>query len=80
MDNDCKTLYKSNTTGATSWAGTVYPFRSTWIHYVKCVVDHCLPFSVWTWYYLSFFDLRLLITPLVSSNFLFRNTPQSPCF
>ena len=34
---------------------------------VKCFVDHCFSFSLYTLHCLSF-DVRLLITPLVSSN------------
>ena len=33
-----------------------------------CVVDRCLSFFLWTLCCLSFFDLPILITPLVSSN------------
>jgi hypothetical protein len=33
-----------------------------------CVVDRCLYFSVWPLCCLFFFNLRILITPLVSSN------------
>ena len=40
---------------------------SVHLYSVYCFVDHCLSFS--PFYCLSFFDFRLLITPLVSSNF-----------
>ena len=33
-----------------------------------CCVDRCFSFFVWPLCYLSFFDLLILITPLVSSN------------
>jgi hypothetical protein len=33
-----------------------------------CFVDRCLSFFFWPLRCLSFFDLRILITPLVSSN------------
>jgi hypothetical protein len=36
-----------------------------------CVVEHCLSFCTfffWPLYFLFFFDIRILITPLVSSN------------
>ena len=33
-----------------------------------CFVDRCLSFFYWPLCCLSFFDLRILITPLVSSN------------
>ena len=63
----------------TSEAGTAYPLGSHMFSppvlsgvrvtrsLVLCVmfVDRCLSFFVWPWYYLSFFDLPILITPLV---------------
>ena len=52
---------------------------------VFCVwyfVDHCLSFFFWAFYCLSFFDLRLLITALVFSNFSYipehRNNNRTP--
>jgi hypothetical protein len=33
-----------------------------------CFVDRCLPFFFWPLCCLSFFDMRILITPLISSN------------
>ena len=33
-------------------------------------VNHCMSFFFWSSYCLSFFNLRLLIAPLISSNFL----------
>jgi len=67
----------SNTTGATSGSGTAVltellispPFssRDFWF-YVWCFVDRCLSFYPFLLCCLSFFDLRILITPLVSSN------------
>ena len=71
-----------NTTGATSGAGTAYhsgtpeftPIFSG-VHVTRvtlvlcaCCVDRCLSFFFWPLCCLSS-DLRLLITPLVSSNF-----------
>jgi hypothetical protein len=38
---------------------------------VNCFVWHCFSFTFWPLSCLSFFDLWLLITPLVSSNFSF---------
>jgi hypothetical protein len=38
---------------------------------LSCFVDRCLSFFLWSLCYLSFFDLRVLITPFVSSNFSF---------
>jgi hypothetical protein len=67
---------------ANSCAGTAYPSgapkftpgfsgvrvtRSLVLH--VCFVDRCLHFFFWPLYCLSFFDLRILITPLVSSSF-----------
>ena len=65
-------IYTSNTTNATSRAGNYLPFQSISLHprflvgfvllghqfFVRCVVDCCL----------LFFELRILITILVSSN------------
>ena len=75
----------SNTTGATSGAGTAYPswtpgfipsFRGIRVtrSLVLCVMFYRslfvhLPFLFWPLYCLSL-DLRILITPLVSSTFL----------
>ena len=72
-----------NTTGVISGAGTAYPlgapeFTPGFIGvrvtrsliYCVCLVDRCLffcTFSFWPLYCL-FFDLRILIAPLVSSN------------
>ena len=67
---------KSNTTGATCGAGAP-EFTPVLVVYVlfnlqfsvQCFVDHCLsfcPFSVWPIYCLSFFDIKLLVTPVVS--------------
>jgi hypothetical protein len=73
--------FHSNTTGVTSGARTANlsrapefnPFSVGFVmlnHYVcvLCFVDHC-PYVFFPLYCLSF-HLRLLITPLVSSNFL----------
>ena len=60
------------TTGATSGAGTVYP-GFCGIHVTRsldlcvCLVDLCLTF-LWPLCCLSVFDLRIMITLLVSSN------------
>ena len=56
-------------------------FRSAWVHSrltlrsfltfqfsVWCFEDHSVSFYFWPLYSLSFYDLRLLITPLVSTN------------
>jgi len=76
-------------TGATSGAGTAYPF---WMHLrsptvfsgvrvtrslALCVmfVDCCLSFFIWTLCCLSF-DLWILIIPLVSSNSCLNNIDQ----
>ena len=70
-----------NTTGATSEAGTAYPSghlnsplvfsevrvtRSVVL--CVCFVDRCLSCFFWSLHCLSFFDLRITITTLVSSN------------
>ena len=74
--------FKSNTTGVTSGERTAKPSRVyescsyvcgglvLLIRYdsVLCILDHRLSFFLWLLHCLSF-DLRLLITPLVSSNF-----------
>ena len=44
---------------------TIGIFYEQWI----IVGDHCLFFFYWPLYCLSFFDLRLLVTTLVSSNY-----------
>ena len=36
-----------------------------------CFVDRCLSFFFRPWFCLFFFELRILITPLVSSDYLF---------
>jgi len=75
---------KSNTTGATCGVGTAYPsgapelipgfsgVRVARSLVFSCILYHCLSvsFSFWPLYIISFFDLRLLITPLASSTFL----------
>ena len=64
------------------WSRNCLPFRSTWIHprfsvgscyliliLCVCFVYRCLsfcPFFIWPLYFLSFFDLRILITHLIS--------------
>jgi hypothetical protein len=66
--------------GATSRAGTAYPSGARLVYngvivarslvcYVLCFVSRCLSFFFWSLCFLSIFDLRILITPLVSSNF-----------
>jgi len=67
--------------GATSGAGTADPFREpeftpsfNEIRVTQCFLcsimsNICLSFLFWSSYWLPFFELRLLITPLVSSNF-----------
>ena len=58
--------------GATSGAGTAHPsgapeFTLSFLYFsVQCFVDHCLFFFFWPLCCLSL-DLRLIITPLVSS-------------
>jgi hypothetical protein len=52
----------------------VHPPVFSWVHVTRslvlyvCFVDRFLYFFFWPLCFLSFFDLRLLITPLVSSN------------
>jgi hypothetical protein len=63
---------KNKTTGATSGIRTVYPPVLWWgsccsIFIFLYSVYHILPFFFWSLCCVSF-DLRLLITPLVSSN------------
>ena len=67
------------------WSKNCLPLDSTWVHpslFVRFVlfyllfsvywfVDRCLSFFFWPLHCLSF-DLRLLITPLVSSNFSYK--------
>jgi len=70
-----------NTTGVISGEGTAYPlgalvFTSGFsgvrvtrsLVLCVCFVDRCLFFSFWPLCCLFFFDLRILITSLVSSN------------
>jgi hypothetical protein len=70
-------------TGATSEAGTAYPFGApkliprfsgvrvtrSLVLYV-CFVDRCLSFIFWPLCSLFFFDIRTLINPLVSQTLL----------
>ena len=79
-----------NTTGATSRAGTAYPsgvpefiLEFVWgscysIFSAMCMfcrsVFALLYFFIWPLCCLFFFDLRILITPLVSSNLTYYNT------
>ena len=71
-------------TGATSEAGTAYPsgapaFKPVFsgvrvtrsLVLCVCFVDRCLSFFFWSLCCLFFFDIRIMITPLVSSNFSF---------
>ena len=56
-------------TGATSGAGTAYPSGAPVLTpgaLCACFVDPCLYFFFWPLRCLSFFDLRILITCLVS--------------
>jgi hypothetical protein len=55
-----------NTTVAASGAGIAYPSGTA-----LCFVDRCLCFFFWPLFCLSFSDLRILITTLVSSNYSF---------
>ena len=70
-----------NKTGVTSGAGTAYSCQSTrilvgfvllvTIALYVCFVDRCLylfSFFFWPFCCLSFFDLQIMFTPLVSSN------------
>ena len=63
-----------NTMAATSGALTVYlPGVTRSLVVCVCVVDNCLsfcPFFFWPLCCLSFFDLRILITPLVFQTLL----------
>ena len=69
---------QSNTTGASSGEETAYLSgapefipRFVWLDFwfsVQCFVDRCLSVFFWLLSCLSFVDLRILITPLVSSN------------
>ena len=70
---------RSNTTCATSGAVTVYPFAAhKWgsccpiscFLFSALFIIVCLFFYFWSLYCLSFIDLWILITQLVSSNFL----------
>ena len=64
---------------ATSGAGTAFPSGASGFTLVLVgfvVLDLCsylsfCPFFFWALHYLSFFDLRILITSLISSNFSF---------
>ena len=65
---------KNNTTGVTYGAPEFIPGSSCSIFNFLCYVSYrclsfLLSFFVWPLHCLSFFDLWLLITPLVSSNF-----------
>ena len=70
-----------NTTGVTSEAGTAYTSEASdftpgfsgvrvtrSLVLFVCFVDRCLSFFFWPLCCLSFFDLRIMITPLVSSS------------
>ena len=72
---------KSNTTGAASGTRIAYLFRVLWLHrrilvelvllkfsFEQWFIDHCLSLFFWSLYCISFFDLRILVTTLVSSN------------
>ena len=75
--------FNSNTTGVTCGAGTASPSEATEFTSVFCEVSFtqstflwrfCKSFSViffWPLYCLSFYYLRLLIAPFVSSTFSF---------
>ena len=67
----------------------LYIYSILWnVYFYVCFVDRCLPFcTFWPLCCLFFFDLRILITPLVSSNsfcyifhigFVFLYTPPPP--
>jgi len=60
----------SNTKGATRRAGNMLPFRMVRVHAVLVAILQCL----------SFFDLRLPITPLISSKFPMYNITEKVCF
>jgi len=67
-------------TGWHMWSRNCLPFLSTWVHpgFQRGSCCSCLMFCrslfvllsffFWPWYCLSFFDFRLLITSLASSN------------
>jgi len=68
------TKTKVNAMGATSGAGTAYPSGAPeitpgfqWVRVARSLVL-CVIFFVWPLCYLFFFDLRILIVPLVSLN------------
>ena len=80
-----RVCYQINTMGVTSGARTAYPSGPPeftpgfqWgscyslVLYV-CFVDRCLSFFFWPLCCLFFFDIQILIAPLVSSNFSYRN-------
>ena len=71
---------KSNTMGVTCWAETTYPFEGP-VYFSDVCLDRCAIFCKWLFVLLSFFfwplyclwfDIRLLITSLVSSNRSYR--------
>ena len=62
-----ETAYHSGTPEFTPVLSRVHVTRVTLVLCVYCV-DRCLSFFFWPLCCLSFFDLRILITPLVSSN------------
>jgi len=75
--------FQIQTTDGTSGAGTAYPPATleftpcfSGVRVTRplvlcvCFVDHCLSFFFWALCYLFFFDLRIMITPLVSSTHL----------
>jgi hypothetical protein len=67
--------------GATSGAGTAYPSGALPVFsgvrvtqslvLCVCFVDCCLSFFFWPLCCLFFFDIQILITPLVSSNLVY---------
>jgi hypothetical protein len=64
----CRVCSGSNTT----WSGNYKPFRSTWdcpgflVKFLFVIVTN---YIFWPLCYLLFFDVRIMMNPLVSSNF-----------
>ena len=82
-----------NTTGVTSGAGTAYPSGAPefipgfqWgscysiFSFICMFVDRCLSFFFWPLCCLFFFDIQILITPLVSSNSSYKFVKYRACW
>jgi hypothetical protein len=60
------------------WRSSMYIWMLTMDNNSYQFVDRCSSFFFWPLCYLPFFDLQILITPLVSANFLHFRTTVMP--